>query len=449
MSRPGFLTLGVLGFTSALPAPAAELAPRDFAYGMTISTPGPAPAYRVAIPYSVYQRAAYEDLRDLRVFNARGEVVPYELTPAPAETVQQPPGVSLPFFALRGNSRPTLEGMRITIRSPGTAVNVEAVGRAADAGLVTGYLVDARELPFPLSQLRLKWQDNAPQFSGLVRVDSSDDLASWQTARSDAPVVNLLNGTAQLVQGDVGIATPARAKFWRLTWVGPAAPFAVTSVTAFATQIHRPEHSSLTVLGTEVADHPEEFAFDLDATLPVNRVNIELPEPNSVNRIELLSRAHPTDPWRSVTAGDFYRVRNDGLDHQNQPLEIPTNADRYWLARATHSDAKFGGSPRLTAYWATEDVVFLARGGGPFTLAYGNGKAAMGTTTLDSLLSGVTVSRAALEIPVALGGAGRRALPARIIPWKMAVLWTVLALGVLLLAWMSYRLAREIGRPKP
>jgi hypothetical protein len=448
MIRLVFLFLSILNIAWAARAQAAELSPEDFAYGMTITTPAPATAYRVAIPLEVYKKAVHEDLRDLRVFNAQGEVVPYELMPPPATPVEQPPGVSLPLFPLHGNSRVTFDGMHVTIQSLGTAVNVEAAGPASTPNVITGYILDARTLSFPLSVLRLQWQENAPEFSGTIRVDSSDDLESWQPARGDAQVVNLLNGNAQLLRGSVDIATPTKAKFWRLTWVGLTAPFEISSVTAYPTEVRRAERSSLTVTGTPVGDKHQEFSFDLGARLPVNQINIELPESNSVSKIQLLSRARPSDPWRPITPGDFYRIRSESSERFNESIAIATNSDRYWLARPEQPDASPGGAPKLEATWATEDVVFLARGSGPFTLAYGNGGAGAETATLNSLLSGVTVLRAGLEESHSLGGEGRLAAPARAVPWKMTILWVVLAIGVLLLAWMSYRLSRELGRAK-
>jgi len=44
-----------------------------------------------------------------------------------------------------------------------------------------------------------------------------------------------------------------------------------------------------------------------------------------------------------------------------------------------------------------------------------------------------------------IGGPTRRAAPAAPFPWKRALLWAMLALCVCLLAWMAYRLTKEMG----
>lgn len=103
------------------------------------------------------------------------------------------------------------------------------------------------------------------------------------------------------------------------------------------------------------------------------------------------------------------------------------------------------GDVKLQATWNDAEVVFLAKGDGPFLLAYGNASAQPSTTVLGSLLDGIVVSPARADRAHPLGGAERLQPPPRTVPWKLAVLWVVLGGGVMLLAWMAYRLSREVG----
>ncbi|MEO8009441.1 MAG: DUF3999 family protein, partial [Betaproteobacteria bacterium] len=64
----------------SLAVSAAET-PEDFAFAVPIDGLGGDALYRVAIPPAVYEQAAFSDLRDLRVFNGAGEVVPYAFRP--------------------------------------------------------------------------------------------------------------------------------------------------------------------------------------------------------------------------------------------------------------------------------------------------------------------------------------------------------------------------------
>jgi hypothetical protein len=449
MIRSVCLALALLSVSVTLGAQAADLSPQDFAYGMQITTPAPAAAYRLAVPLEVYRKVVHEDLSDLRVFNARGELVPYELQQSQLKAVARSEGPSMPLFPLRGDARVTLDGVHVTIQSQGTDVNVQAGAATADRQAISSYVVDARELTLPLYALQLHWPEDAAEFSGSIRVEASDDLGSWHTVRGDTPVLNLHTSAARLVQSRLEIP-PTTAKFWRLTWIGKTAPFELTSVTADTTPDRRgAEHASVMVLGAPANQKRQEYSFDLGARLPVNQINIELPESNSVAKIQLLSRARSTDPWRPITRGEFYRVRNTGSERRNEPITIATNSDRFWLARLDQPNGVIGdGLPKLEATWNAQDIVFLARGSGPFLLAYGNGSAGAANATLSSLLSGITVLRAEPGAPASLGGTARLLPAPNPFPWRITTLWTVLGVGVVLLAWMAYRLSHELAHTK-
>lgn len=444
MSRSARSLLLVLLAGGGQMAAAADLRPEDFAWGMPIETPAAGPAYRFTLPVEVFTKVAHEDLRDLRVFNAAGEVVPYEVRQARPEPLARPPGPSLPLFALHGGARATLNGVRVTIHSQGTAVDLQAGAASPDPHVVTSYVLDAREITPPLSGLQLQWAHGAPEFSGSLRIEASDDLGSWRVVKSDAPVIHLLTGGAELTQSRLEFPS-TKARFWRLTWLGKTAPFELTAVTAEPTpdQPLAPQ-STVTVAGSRVKDKAGELAFDLGAKLPVTQVNLALPQPNSVLRVELLSRARTTDTWRPITRAEFYRVSTGASDHDNEPIRIPTNFDRYWLVRPAQASGPIG-DVRLQATWDAMDLVFLARGAGPFVLAYGNASAGPSNVTLEPLIQGVTVVQAQAGPSYVLGGAERLRPPPRTLPWRMTVLWAALALGVILLAWMVYRLSKELG----
>lgn len=444
MSRRARSLALLLGCFGCGLADAAELNPRDFAYGMPIETPTAGTAYRLPVPAEVYLKVGYEDLRDLRVFNAAGAAVPYELRPAPPKPTARPPGPSLPLYPLHADARATLNGVRVTIHSRDTAVDLQTAAAPADPRVISSYVLDAREVTRPLSALQLHWADGAPEFSGSLRIESSDDLGAWHVVKSDAPVIHLLTGGSELIQSQLEFPS-TKARFWRLTWVGRTAPFELTSVTAEATPEERiAPQSTVTVAGNPIMNKEGELAFDLGARLPVTQINLQLPESNSVRKIELLSRARPADPWRLVTQREFYRVSTGSSEHTNEPIRIPTDTDRFWLARETPPTGPLG-ELKLQATWDAVDLVFLARGSGPYLLAYGNASADSSAVALDPLVQGVAIVQAHTGPSYALGGAERLRPPPRTVPWRITVLWLALGLAVMLLAWMVYRLSRELG----
>lgn len=432
--------------------PTADLTPNDFAYGIKVVTTSEAAAYRVALPLAVYQTVVHADLSDVRVFNERGEPVPFRLERPRSQSTTQPTQTVLPLFTLRGDPGKALDAVRVTIESGNTRVEVPSSTTTQGATVAaSSYVLDARSFSTPVAAFNLSWPADAPDFAGHLRIEASDDLGIWRTVVFSAPIANLHAGDARIIERRAELA-PAKAKYWRLSWPDTPAPFELTSITAEPAQDRVDvTRETVTVGGKPIASKRGEFEFDLGAKLPVDRLTLELPEQNSIVEVEMLSRAAAQETWRHVTRTGFYRLKNAAnAELTNGLVAIEPTADRYWLARVDMRGGGLGPSaPKLRAGWLPHDIVFLARGAGPFTLAYGS-SAAQSVASLSGFPTTIAIANAALSDPRALGGAGRlEPVHQKLNLWsKTTVLWTVLVIGVAVLAFMAYRLAREL-KDKP
>jgi hypothetical protein len=335
-------------------AHAADLAPRDFANGYRIVSSSEASAYRVTLPLVIYQGTVRDDLGDLAVFNARGEVVPFFIRPLPAETRPAQPPAFLPLFPLLGTTPATAAEMRVTVNSPGVALTLSSSG-AAPGIVPRQYLLDARALEESVAALQLVWEHAPAGFSGRLRIESSDDLDSWRMVVAAAPVASLQAGGQEFLQARIELP-PARAKYWRLSWVDAVPSAAITKVLAEFAQAHAdPGWTSETVQARQ--DAPGDYVFDLGGHVPVERVDLQLAEANSVVAADLYSRKDPRDAWNLVTRARIYRIHTPRGDDQSEPIAVPLNRDRYWLARIPNPAS--AGDLALTAAWRPSELIFL------------------------------------------------------------------------------------------
>jgi hypothetical protein len=428
-------------------SPAESFTPKDFAYRMEVNGTRDAAAYRVALPLAVYQKIVHPDLSDLRVFNAAGEPVPFAIERPVPEAIANT-AATLPLFPLKDEVSATPDALRVTIESARGAINIQGAGPLPPADRIHTYLADSRNLDGPVAALRLQWPEDAPDFAGRLKVESSDDLSAWRTVAEAAPIANLHADAGRLIEQRIELA-PASAKFWRLTWVGPAAPFVLTSVLAEPAKQSVDAHRlSLAVNATPGPNKAGEFEYDLGARVPVDRINLELPDINTVVEVELLSRARTVDTWHTVRRCGFYRLKSDGTDLRNGPVAVPLSMDTHWLVRA---DPRRGGlgkrAPDLVAEWAPHELVFVARGAGPFYIAYGSAAVdAAAAASLSFLPKDVNIAAASLSPPEPLGGDIQLKSPPAPYAWKAGLLWAVLLAGAALLAWMALRLSKDMKR---
>ena len=207
------------------------------------------------------------------------------------------------------------------------------------------------------------------------------------------------------------------------------------------------ERSRLVVTATQTADRPGEFQFDLGAGPPVDRLNLELPELNTVTEADFLSRSDTKSPWHPVAQGVFYRLQSTDGELRNGPVASKISPVRFWLVRVRQPSSALGtGLLRLEAGWRALEVVFLARGTRPFTLAYGSGSVTGAVTPLAALPGTVTPVRVTLSASKLLGGETRLKASSAAFPWKTSILWATLAASAALLGGMAYRLTRELNK---
>ena len=436
---PSFALLALL----ALPAAAQDVAPAQFAYGTLIETTGGAALYSVRLPVAVYQRSTRADLADVRVFNAGAQPVPHAIRPQVVPDSQPPVAVALPVFplpAVHGDNGPAAFDVRI--QGGGALVSIRSAtndGAPADGG----WLVDASALRTPIASLDLAFAGTAPLVAR-VNVEASDDLRAFRPVTANAPIVRTQVGGQQLAQLRVELGG-VKAKYLRITGIGGALPATLQQVSAVPPPqagIAAREHLVAAQSKADGSSH----VFELDGAYPADRIGVELKEDNSVVSFEVEARTGDSGEWVQVARGTAYRLKQNGVTVTSPPLAVQPGAWRQWRLK-TIGSASTAESPRLRLEWIPAELVFAARGSGPFMLAYGSGairtSAAM---PIDTLIPGYGTDQAVEPAEATIGQnvqlAGTSALKpeADVKQWG---LWGVMAAGALMLGMMAARLLRK------
>lgn len=453
MHRLFVISLAASGLIATRTA-AQSLAPEDFAYGMRLAVEDSVPVQGVVLPLPVYQAVTRADLGDVRVFNAGGEEVPHAVYRS-APPAQTPAPRSLPFFPLRGRPNQDIGDLSVQVRSTpsGALVQVEQRTGRTDAQPTRAYLVDATDLDEPIQELTFAWADTAADFITNVVAETSDDLTTWQRWGEPATLARLRYSGSTL-RRDAMPLPPRRARYLRLTWPAADAPPALATLRvtpATALEAER-EWARLDASVPE----PNRYLFDQQGVLPADRARLDLPQSNTLARVELASADDPDGPWTPRFAGLVYRLQVQGHELTSPPIALPRVADRYWRLEVDPAGGGIGqAAPVLALGWVPERLLFIPRGDGPYTLAYGSAGARPSGFDPDELLRLLPDRRDGLlqaqtaemgEI-VELGGPARLEASADI-PWQRLLLWSVLVLGVAMLALMAVRLLRQIDRDR-
>ncbi|MGZ9058623.1 MAG: DUF3999 family protein [Burkholderiaceae bacterium] len=454
---------------------AAAQTPRsaDFALRLPLTTAGDG-LHVIELPESVYRAAQTRNLADLRIFNAQDQALPIAFVPAPAPVAPVPTAVDLRLarLPLQSDARESLLrsfALRVERDRERAVVEIGPLSAppnaASDESSIGGYLIDARPLKDLKGRLVLTFAPGAVDYAGRVDVLGSDDLVFWRPLTSGA-----LSRSRSL--GDVvernRFELERPPAFLRVSWTSKSAPD--------LDRAHFVEHvaPSVTlpraVLAATMSDDRRHLYVDVPEALPITRVLVRVPELNRFVRAQvyrhdaapsLRARRHGLGPrrteekWQLIGAVEAFRVLRDGVEIEGAALALPIRTDRLRFDFAMPLD---GAAPTIEAEWRPARAVFAARAPGPYQLAVGLADAPVGPA-LDARSMLAADDPAATRLPVAtvaLSGdavtlqqrrAQRIASEAR---WSRYLLWGVLALAVLGLAWMAWRLSSQLRqRPLP
>ena len=430
---------------------AAE-APTDYAQRQLLTTGSDKAFFRVELPDSVYEGAARADLGDLRVFNGDGAVVPYAFVPRPDPvTAATAPRVLALFPLMVDTTQPDASDLTIKLRrdAAGTSVDIHSRDGTPVAGSrVVGYLIDVPPEDKPLVALHIPLPDAGP-VNTRVRIDASDDLDRWRTLVSAAPLLSLEYNGRRLMRDRIELP-PLQARYLRLTWLSAASPQLQSVQGVVGDRVVDTPRKLRRVNGARDAAVDDAFVFDLGAALPVDRVTLALPEVNTVAPIAWEARTTADAPWHSVGTSIAYRLRQDDAEIVNAEHRIRGAPLRYFRV---HVDPKAGGAsgtpPVLVAGWIPQQIVFAARGSGPFELAYGSRRGAPGALPIATLVPGYAASK---PMPANVGVATLASAPSIInanamrepLDVKRWLLWGSLIAASLLLGYMAWRLAQQM-----
>ena len=430
----------------------AQEGPADFATQVPLAVSGNGPWYRLALPLAVQLSARHADLSDLRVFNAAGEPQAYSLSRQVSPRTESRNVTEVKWFPLyAADTQEALPGVVMKSTAEGTLLEVRPPSVKSQQ-VLRGWVLDASAIKAPLQQLTLDWsheQDGFQRFS----IEASDDLQHWQ-AWGDGQVARLSFADERVEQHDVNLPGQS-ARYLRLVWQGRAAPLLTSAklASATSTSLPMPLVWSQPLAGAQLK--AGEYNWQLPTGLNIERLRIELKQPNTLAPVTLAGRRDSKQAWQPLSNGLLYRLTQNGQDVVQDELQLPGQTVTELKLQV---DERGGGlgveAPDLLFAVRATQLVFLARGEPPFTLALGNASAKAASLPLSTLIPDYSAERlkalgqARVEGEVTVNSHVTAAAKVAGPDWKKLGLWAVLLLGVAVLGAMAYSLLRKPqGKP--
>jgi hypothetical protein len=297
----------------------------------------------------------------------------------------------------------------------------------------------------------LDWDPAVTGFQQLG-VEASDDLQSWRQWEGEAQLARLDFNGEQVLRKQIDLPG-GHAAYLRLTWKLPAeAPALTSALLTLGSATDRPAGFVWSDPAGPARSDKDGYEWAFARPIAFERLRIALPEVNVLTPVEISSRDDaPRDAgWRVLARPVLYRLLIDGKEWQQQEVTLRTAPLRLLRLVPDPRGGGLGGTPTLSIGIGRQDLVFLARGAAPFTLAIGRDDTPPADLPPATLMPGWGTSNAPPISPARTGPFSARPAPAGgaglELPaggWQSLVLWGVLLLGVGAIGLMAVKLLRQ------
>lgn len=349
---------------------------------------------------TVYSRLRREDYKDICVFDNSGTPVPFSLlAPEARNSTASASFGELPVFPWQPEREKPERAKQQIVHAPGKAdveidtqggiIRIRAQGgQAAPAPggeepespakpphtllVDMAAFSDAARLPqgFSPGELRsaslLLTPADKSSFIATVRMLSSDSLEKWSPAGSAQSLARIAHGENTIERLSLELPLPC-PRYLLLAFSGDVP--AIRSIAAFGEYSRREVRVRESMLSGRLSPDKRSVSYDVTGAYPLTGAAFVLPGPD-VMSVRLEESVADGKAWRLLTQGTIYALEKDGVSLNSPPFPLSRQKGGLWRLTAA-GDIPFAAAPELRLVWKPYTLLFLARGEGPWTVAYG------------------------------------------------------------------------------
>lgn len=428
MNRAARIAASLFALVGAAAAAPAGTENDPAAYALRLAVRAiPGTLHRMELPAAILAAARTPDLADLRLFDASGRALPIaRATPGVATLrhVLRP----LPILAPVGGARVAGLSLRLDAAGQPRLTTLSATDEQNAETKVAGYLFDARKVSGRAVRLMLDADLPAGQPITFT-VEAGATLRDWRTIAET--VVYRAPGEAAepmlLPLGNVELA----GDYLRLSWRAGGRLLSPVMVRG-ATLLASGAAAEVTVDAmAPPLTAPSAIEFVSPFAVPIASIRVMPAAGEALVPIRILGRNDSEQPWGEIGSG----VAGAGD-------AVQLGEARFHILRIEAAGAGFAAPPAIRFGFVPRAILFLAAGGGPFTLAAGRADTTAAYLPVETLTAGrgaaaeAQISAPAPRIQLAgpdTGSARRRTI----------LLWGILLAATAALAGMAWAIWRR------
>ena len=445
----------------------------QYAYGAMIEISDNTSMYnRIDLTSEVYTQALSNTLDDVRVFNHKGQLVPFALvnvyqqydkndtfpvTVYTLDNTQQSHKNDDNDTKKEEQNKLSIEQYSININNKNVQIYLDNPNK--QEGYNATYLLQIPneiKLEQPFSRLSIDFDTSKNlNWQATANLLYSNDLKKWQTAINDIPIMSLIdnnnNQSLNVNTIDLPSGINFKSNYWILQLKSDKQLVPSIKGVEFTSRKEMPTKALYPINFDLISFNEQEAIYQLPTSLPIKELSIKLQNDRTVLPASIYYKISDNDKtWHKLDDYIFRRINDD----QGQSIKINNSVLNIKQLKIKAINASLNDAPFVTAYRYRMSIIFNSANNGPFILAWGSANAKPASLSEKALLadsiSSQNVPEAYLGDNVKLGNkkvlseTDNISTKSPILP--KLLIWGILIAGSIFLMFLALKLLKEMKK---
>lgn len=445
----------------------------QYAYGAMIEISDNTSMYnRIDLTSEVYTQALSNTLDDVRVFNHKGQLVPFALvnvyqqydkndtfpvTVYTLDNTQQSHKNDDNNTKKEEQNKLSIEQYSININNKNVQIYLDNPNK--QEGYNATYLLQIPneiKLEQPFSRLSIDFDTSQNlNWQATAKLLYSNDLKKWQTAINDIPIMSLIdnnnNQSLNVNTIDLPSGINFKSNYWILQLKSDKQLVPSIKGVEFTSRKEMPTKALYPINFDLISFNEQEAIYQLPTSLPIKELSIKLQNDRTVLPASIYYKISDNDKtWHKLDDYIFRRINDD----QGQSIKINNSVLNIKQLKIKAINASLNDAPFVTAYRYRMSIIFNSANNGPFILAWGSANAKPASLSEKALLadsiSSQNVPEAYLGDNVKLGNkkvlseTDNISTKSPILP--KLLIWGILIAGSIFLMFLALKLLKEMKK---
>ncbi len=416
---------------------------QDFAYAIPIHVEKNKDLHQFFIPAAVYQHVMHANLADMRIFNANGNVVPFQIEQQELRENSLKQKIEfLPVYADTANiSDVSLTLIKQTSSSRTNATNEE----------LQGYLIPVEIFKDKVMHtVELQWEKDNHTWLLDVEIKQSDDLKHWTNASLQCATLVNLNYKDRVLLKNTLPVEKVNKKYVFVKWCGNVPKeFRIKNI--YINFIEKSQDAlQWMTLFPLAAVEKNTLKYDSKGYFPIAKLNLNFADQYGALTVRFFSKDRQQSKWSYIISGFFYHIGVQDKMITSNPVHISRNTNSLWRMEIAKKKRIKPPYPELMLGWLPAKIIFSAQEESSFILAFGSNSKEIETESVGlenfvkkTEMDSAFISQARLGQIYTLSG--EKALIKKN-DWLNSLLWFFLAIAVLFVFFVVYKIKSELRR---